>query len=599
MREFNEQEIESRIPTGIPEHHNKNDIPQGEDPNEYLQAEELNKIVKFLDENTSIIKILMENSNEVMFDVNNYIKYYRTDDELEDILNNGIENKIYYNSNTNTIVIGDLDNNTIHVYNFDDFGKISTVNNIEPDANKNVNLGLDDIAKKGSTTSEPLTSFLYMNVQSRYNYPSKDTPYSIGLTYDNVIGTKVSYMTPNSGRLDIVASTVGKGLTRIQKYQDKDGILATTDDIQAIFSQATNWTNANQRFSGLVDKSADATYNVFPVLDNNGNLAKASKPFFAFKNFLTQCTIAESTELGQLLNGGQGSAGAISVNMISPPLFQKENNNNYIVLRGANLNLNVTDMSIKILRASDSVELATVPNSQIQLMSDGLSLVFYYNFYPLNTGSFKLKITSGVKTYITTLNFTIVNEVTNIDFDAITWNKVIDTAIVSTDRSYGSKRNFLLDSVVSSTKTLPSTSLLSSVLFNAGEDFYIEVLINTGTANLSLNDIFRMGLCYSTTENSLEFLPFHFFGYNKSGGGQMLFTKVNPNSPVTRGNSTSTSSQAITISFTKISNVVTVTDGVQTGVVNISNNSGYRLSAQLIGVTDTCSGQIVKAFKFN
>ncbi|MEG0929666.1 hypothetical protein [Algoriella sp.] len=75
MKEFSTEEINSRIPTEIPEHIDRNPIPQGDDPNEYLQASELNKIVKFLDENTSFIKELMQNSNELHFDVNNYSTY--------------------------------------------------------------------------------------------------------------------------------------------------------------------------------------------------------------------------------------------------------------------------------------------------------------------------------------------------------------------------------------------------------------------------------------------------------------------------------------------------------------------------------------------
>lgn len=42
------------------------------------------------------------------------------------------------------------------------------------------------------------------------------------------------------------------------------------------FTLPTNWTNSSQRFSGLVDKSADATFNQVAVFDANGNLAKAN-----------------------------------------------------------------------------------------------------------------------------------------------------------------------------------------------------------------------------------------------------------------------------------------------------------------------------------
>ena len=58
---------------------------------------------------------------------------------------------------------------------------------------------------------------------------------------------------------------------------DETGKAITTkefvDNKISNFSLPTNWESPQQRFSGLEDKSSDATYNKTLVVDNNGNMA--------------------------------------------------------------------------------------------------------------------------------------------------------------------------------------------------------------------------------------------------------------------------------------------------------------------------------------
>ena len=84
---------------------------------------------------------------------------------------------------------------------------------------------------------------------------------------------------------------------------------------------ALNWTHANQRFSGLADRSSDATFNGIMGLDNSGNAAKITQSARLLEATLQGTTSEQALRIGNLLNGGNGSSGAISVNLISPSLI--------------------------------------------------------------------------------------------------------------------------------------------------------------------------------------------------------------------------------------------------------------------------------------
>lgn len=365
------------------------------------------------------------------------------------------------------------------------------------------------------------------------------------------------------------------------------------------------YSNASQRFSGLVDKSADATYNVFPVLDNNGNLAKASKAFFAFKNFLNQNSIAENLELGQLLNGGQGSGRAISVASIMPRLFPIENNNTTIILNGAGLSLNVTDFRLDIL-TEEGVILSRVPNAHITFVNDN-QLKFYYNFYALGVGKFKLKITSGVKVYITSVSYQVVNNVEYIETSTITWERLFATDYVERSKTVAVGATVTHENEL---KTIASSSvkcaLKSSQLFAQGEDFLIELDFNvsqfTGIAYDNLATMLQ--LCYSSTQNSLanygvaklfwgtfnsysnfQTLPIAVFLNNVSVSNNVDRDKVPPYSNI--------------ITIVKQGNEITLSCGSKSYYTTIQNNSGYALSVQIPyrRTDETFSINVLKAYK--
>lgn len=370
------------------------------------------------------------------------------------------------------------------------------------------------------------------------------------------------------------------------------------------------YSNASQRFPGLVDKSSDATYVALLGMDNQGNAGKLTALGNVLESGLQTISSEQALRIGQLLNGGKGSSGAISVNLISPPLFELENNNVYIVLRGSNLFLNSNSMEVAIVNPISNKVLATVPNSQVQLYSDGLSLVFYYNFSTLGIGEYKIRLTSGTKILYTTLKFSIVQKVESILPSEITWEALYDTSIYTDGNTSGG--NGYSANTTSMGKTalasLPTVSVKSNQLFSQGEDFMIEFNLTTGNAQTTSNRgyFFRIGICYSSSENTLKgFLPIHYIEYNRfhtSGGYRRLSCRIFNSTERVVLNSTNEFQITIPVAIIKQGNTVTINDGVNTSIITISNNSGYSLVLQQVNTDqplENPSIQITKIFKFN
>jgi len=398
-------------------------------------------------------------------------------------------------------------------------------------------------------------------------------------------GERGTYVLGIDGRA-VAIDDFGKNVTNSDNTTDGSYVQTQNE------GDSWTWeTNGNPWFlKNLPDKSNDTLFTDFVGKNTAGQFGKIG--FQAFKATALTWSQAEALEFGQILNGGAGSAGMMSVNTISPPLFEREDNDVYLVLRGANLYLNADSMSIEILRASDNVVLATVPNSQISLYADGLSLVFYYNYNALSIGDYKLRLKSGAKILTTSLQFKIVSSVENIDISSITWNKLVDSTYITNDMSTGAGAQVnMIENKVNQVTATPVISFLSSKMFDQGDDWYVELQVTTGAIPIDSSigvytavEILRIGVCYSNVQNSLSFIPIHFWRYLKTWAGGTLSTNINPNTGNTDYSGQSTISKTIVLSITKLGNLLTITDGSQVGFITISNNSGYALSAQLKGI---------------
>lgn len=351
-------------------------------------------------------------------------------------------------------------------------------------------------------------------------------------------------------------------------------------------------TNGNPfTIEELPDKRMDATFDKFLGMNSNGQLAHIG--FEAFRAEAESWDDEQRKEFAQKLNGNFSNVG-VSVNLISPPVFQQEDNDVYVVLRGANLNLHPTNRKIEILDASDNTVLAEVPNGQVQTYADGLQLIFYYNFNTLGVGTYKLQITNGAATYITSHNFQIVGAVTNIDLSENTFD--ILTSYTNT-KSSANDTTVIYESETTATTAIPIFSAKSDELFEQGDDWVLEVQLEV-SLNGGSSEQTRIGVGYSDTSNQLVFSQLHYLAFYRQFVSPTTYVRkvVMGGASMNIGTPHST-----TVVFIKQGNIITAVSGTSVSTQTISNNSGYSLLVQAAGRpgTHSVSAQIIKAYKFN
>ena len=446
------------------------------------------------------------------------------------------------------------------------------------------------------------------------DYVDANGSFYIGNAYKKVVK-------PNDGNIYVLnidgsavnANTFGKNITNSSNTTNGSHTQTQRSGDTAI------WETNGQPYliKSLPDKSADASFVDFVGKNNQGQLSKVGFP--ALNNLVSGLTAQQALTISQLLNGSTGGGGEISVNLVSPPIIQNQYDSvEYVLLKGVNLNLNPTAMSVQILAADKSTVMAIIPNNQIQLSAGGLELVFYYNFHQFDIGTYYLKITSGVKTYITTLGLKIVEQIQNINLSSITWEVNKDVTVNNTQFSTTeviSGGNLTLEAPTGEDSLLLPLSLKSSQIFDEGEDFYVELKIDMSLRKLvtgSYPEIFRLvvnnndffGLGYSDTVNnssinSLINASFKWdYGINRMWNNSQIQLQYS-----------SSQAQSITLIFIKTGNLFRTILSNTNVSKTISNNMGYSLFLQLgnktyissnnTRVTQPYQIQIVKAFKFN
>lgn len=305
--------------------------------------------------------------------------------------------------------------------------------------------------------------------------------------------------------------------------------------------------------------------------------------------------------ISQLLNGGAGSGGNMSVNLISPPIIQNQYDSvEYILLRGANLNLNALSMGIQILASDKTTVVATIPNSQIQLDTSGLELIFYYNFHNFPEGQYFIKVISGAKIYITSLDIKVVQFINPMDLTTISWNFLYAADVTPNSNDSATNGNFTIVTPLGN-DAIPKVSLKSSEIFAQGDDFYIEFNVNIGQKNwdnvANNNEKSYVGMGYASTANSLNVSSQIYLGYSSEYNNRYIDISSSGT-----GTGFLYSPFTVSVTFIKTGNLFrTITNGVQ-NIKTLSNNEGHSIFVQILGRTTAgqmISGQITKAFKLN
>lgn len=226
------------------------------------------------------------------------------------------------------------------------------------------------------------------------------------------------------------------------------------------------------------------------------------KDFADYKSLWQNLTDAEKNEIKTIANGGW-TTNTMSVMMVTPVIVRKDNSLQYISLLGANLNFNPVNFSVQIVDVTGATVIATIPNSQVQLQTNGLSLIFYYNFDLVPIGTYKIRLNNGIATYTTSVTFSVidVSSLDYIDKSLITWDiKVVNDLNYTDYIIAGSSVD--LSNNVKNLDNSPYTSANNSVLVSA-----VSSSLKTITGlDLTMNDNFYLEFETNRNETTAGFL---------------------------------------------------------------------------------------------
>lgn len=501
--------------------------------------------------------------------------------------------------------------------NATDFGKVDTIDGIEADENKDVKLG----AVRKSESNEVEAGFdlyqkdgAYVSIDTDGMKVSKGGIYSIYKPESIKPVNQVPSAAYQFQEILYPKRSVISVEEKVYHITYINGVKSNENGRADIWGIANNWTNPHQQFSALEDKSNDATYNIIPIMNNVGNVAKATQLGNVFENGLKNVSAEQSLRIGQLLNGGIGSSGMMAVNMISPPYIKLANEDTYVVLRGANLYLNIDNYNIDITDISGN-SVANIPNSQIQLRASGIELVFYYNFSLLGQGTYKLKIVSGAKILYTTLSFEVVQNMEVVNLSATTWEVLEKNGNQST-ASVISPTAITLNRLVNDTTTyLPTISAKSSPIFASHEDWMLEYEVNfkmnLGSGSPGPSKTIA-GVDYQSIQHNLIQSGIAYAYWVKLGSaGHISFAQflASPNQPITTseqvggGGSNHDHNITLNVTLVKTGNMITVNSNGQTSTNVVTNGEAYCFLAQISGRqttnSESMSVRFLNAYKFN
>lgn len=212
------------------------------------------------------------------------------------------------------------------------------------------------------------------------------------------------------------------------------------------------------------------------------------RDFADYKALWESFTDAQKNEIKTIANGGW-TTNTMSVAIITPPIAAKQDIAQWFILRGANLNLNPASFAVYLVDSGGTEY--QVPNSQVQLYTNGLDLSFWYNFKDLAFGVYKIRLWNGVASYTTgaSVTITLVSNVTPIDFSGMTWEEMsstpaeVDNTINATGTTVSHFPN-VANHAYTAFETIVC-SAKSSTIINANENFYLKTSITVGSGRLT------------------------------------------------------------------------------------------------------------------
>ena len=408
-----------------------------------------------------------------------------------------------------------------------DFGKVDTVNKIEPDSNKNVNLGIDDILPKGMPLEETLDDnkkvLLYDDTGKSYwkslsevgkvktvdnidpdeqgNITTKyqelkesldneiverarvdnlklDKPTTTGSTisHPNVVGVDSQ---GNSAKLP--AGDLGKNFANTDLTVSVNR--KHTGTVSVELAMPMIYSNPSQRFSGLVDKSADATYNRLLGMNSQGNLNEVG--IYALTNEMSKATDAQKDawRVASRKSGEIYSIGQPRVDSIAPFVFLNDSGMHSLTLIGENLFINNVDLvsRVDIIDSRTNAIVETCESIAVhQTLPSRLSIDITKNLYDIDVPYYAKVTHNGIQSIINTNAYFIIKETYVQTTDTLNWRLITPDGQDNSGITFSSNNpnNF------SVTKTRDEKlNIVSDYEFDYNKNYYLNLNINTHFPN--------------------------------------------------------------------------------------------------------------------
>ena len=276
-------------------------------------------------------------------------------------------------------------------------------------------------------------------------------------------------------------------------------------------------------------------------------------------------TDAQKTEWKTAMNGGW-TTNTMSVGAVSPKVVKNSNLPTYITVEGANLNLNPVNFSLKLVDTITGVE-TLVPNSQVQLQTNGLSLIFWFNFSTLPISDYYIRLDNGVAILTTNsaTSLLVRDSVQNIDLSTLTWSRVcvtqseIDSTLITGVNSFIFRQNANNTPLVSNNASIVAAAKSSQIL-SIGDNLVINGNIQIKAQNSVYNGLI-IGLAQSSIATQLVNVTDVSIGFTADGSNWLFISTIINTVKSTLPSILLTSSTNLNLGFTlvKQGNVISIT----------------------------------------
>ncbi|MEG0695753.1 hypothetical protein [Algoriella sp.] len=342
-------------------------------------------------------------------------------------------------------------------------------------------------------------------------------------------------------------------------------------------------SNSSVRYSGLLDKSADATFNQLLGSDSNGNMAKVG--LNAVTNAMSKSTDAQKDawRLAQRKTGEIYSTSQPRVDFLFPNIIKNESFIQYIRIKGSNLFIDTRENTLSWVKLRNKVTLQEylVPIVNV-IQTDPTYMSFGIDFSNIPLGVYLIKIYNHQlqMTNADTTELSVVDYLDVQDLPPLVWNKVTDSSVTFDTNDYELDKNvyFVVPntphiSVIKPIKTLLSQPVLTSEIMQ--RDFILSFKITSTAWNANFGGL-KIGLVEESMQNQL-FIPFTLNIYKI-----FVDKKIEPNGDLITMDQ---NSMILDIKMIKKSNLIDVQVTASTGSGGRSLVVLDSLSAKAIGVS--------------